>query len=109
MMSLSITRAMPWNLEEPTVTLHEHVVQPNDLVNKKEEETPRLQSSSPIAVIVNFIKKTLTITEWEIRKIRHDASDLVTRAIQPALWLLVFGEVFTKIRAIPTGSQSYLA
>jgi ABC-2 type transport system permease protein len=32
----------------------------------------------------------------------------VTRAVQPALWLLVFGEVFTRVRAIPTGSMPYL-
>ena len=28
--------------------------------------------------------------------------------MQPALWMLVFGQVFTRIRAIPTGSMSYL-
>jgi ABC-2 type transport system permease protein len=30
------------------------------------------------------------------------------RAVQPALWLLIFGEVFTRVRAIPTGGVSYL-
>ncbi|WP_420799387.1 ABC transporter permease [Ktedonospora formicarum] len=49
------------------------------------------------------------MAEWEIRKIRHDASDLVMRAVQPTLWLLIFGEVFTRVRAIPTGNVSYLA
>ena len=34
--------------------------------------------------------------------------ELITRAIQPALWLLIFGEVFTKVRAIPTGDLPYL-
>ena len=28
--------------------------------------------------------------------------------MQPTLWLLVFGQVFTRTRAIPTGSLSYL-
>lgn len=28
--------------------------------------------------------------------------------MQPALWLLVFGEVFTRLRAIPTGGVPYL-
>ncbi|WP_420799529.1 ABC transporter permease [Ktedonobacter robiniae] len=63
---------------------------------------------SPVAVISNFFRKTFTIAEWEVRKIRHDFTDLITRAVQPALWLLVFGEVFTRIRAIPTGKISYL-
>ena len=44
----------------------------------------------------------------ELQKLRHDRSELVTRAIQPALWLLIFGETFTRIRAIPTGSTPYL-
>jgi len=44
----------------------------------------------------------------EARKLRHDPTDLLTRAVQPALWLLIFGEVFTRIRAIPTGNVRYL-
>jgi ABC-2 type transport system permease protein len=44
----------------------------------------------------------------ELRKLRRDPTELLTRAIQPALWLLVFGEVFTRIRAIPTGDLRYL-
>jgi len=48
------------------------------------------------------------ITELEVRKLRHDSTDLFTRAIQPALWLLVFGQVFTRTRAIPTGNLRYL-
>ncbi|MGD6932758.1 MAG: ABC transporter permease [Candidatus Bathyarchaeia archaeon] len=54
-----------------------------------------------------FINKTLSIVELEVRKLRHDPGELFTRAIQPALWLLVFGEVFTQIRVIPTGDLSY--
>ena len=33
---------------------------------------------------------------------------LITRAIQPLLWLLLFGAVFTRARAIPTGGIPYL-
>lgn len=57
---------------------------------------------------VAFIDKTLVIAELEVRKLRHDATELVTRAVQPALWLLVFGQVFTQVRAIPTGNLRYL-
>lgn len=64
--------------------------------------------TSPQAVLSEFFRKAWTIAEWEARKIRHDATDLVTRAVQPLLWLLVFGETFTRIRAIPTGNVSYL-
>jgi ABC-2 type transport system permease protein len=44
----------------------------------------------------------------ELQKLRRDRTELVTRAIQPTLWLLVFGEVFTRLRAIPTGNTPYL-
>ena len=44
----------------------------------------------------------------ELQKLRHDRTELITRAIQPALWLLIFGETFTRIRAIPTGNVPYL-
>ena len=44
----------------------------------------------------------------ELQRLRHDRSELVTRAIQPILWLVVFGKTFSRIRAIPTGKVPYL-
>ncbi|MBY8886372.1 ABC transporter permease [Streptomyces sp. PTM05] len=44
----------------------------------------------------------------ELQKLRHDRTELYTRAVQPALWLLIFGETFTHIHAIPTGGIPYL-
>jgi ABC-2 type transport system permease protein len=44
----------------------------------------------------------------ELQKLKHDRSELVTRSIQPILWLVVFGETFSRIRAIPTGNVPYL-
>ena len=44
----------------------------------------------------------------ELQKLRRDRTELLTRAIQPALWLLIFGETFTRLRAIPTGPIPYL-
>ncbi len=46
------------------------------------------------------ILSMLTIGEMEVRKIRHDSTELWTRAVQPALWLLVFGEVFKNLRGL---------
>ncbi len=59
-------------------------------------------------IVVGFVDKTLVIAELEVRRLRHDFTDLVTRAIQPVLWLLLFGEVFTRVRAIPSGGVPYL-
>ncbi len=66
-------------------------------------QTPGLLTSA-----ARFLRKTLVIVSIEVRKLRHDATELVTRGVQPALWLLVFGEVFTRVRAIPTGGLRYI-
>ncbi|MFI6743653.1 ABC transporter permease [Nonomuraea sp. NPDC050451] len=44
----------------------------------------------------------------ELQKLRHDRTELYTRAIQPALWLLIFGETFTRIKLIPSDGIPYL-
>ncbi|WP_432841070.1 ABC transporter permease [Dactylosporangium sp. CA-092794] len=44
----------------------------------------------------------------ELQKLRRDRTEVVTRAIQPALWLVIFGQTFTHLRAIPTGDVPYL-
>jgi ABC-2 type transport system permease protein len=45
----------------------------------------------------------------ELQKLRHDRSELITRLVQPVLWLVVYGETFTRLRAIPTGGVPYLS
>ena len=60
------------------------------------------------AFIVRFIIKTCIVIEIEARKLSHDPSELITRAIQPALWILVFGQVIGRVRAFPTGSLKYI-
>ena len=51
----------------------------------------------------------LTIAEMEARKIRHDSTELWMRTVQPALWLLIFGEVFNNIRNLPIpGGFNYI-
>jgi ABC-2 type transport system permease protein len=49
--------------------------------------------------------RTATLSLLELAKLRHDRTELYTRAVQPALWLLVFGVTFTRIHAIPTPGQ----
>src|SRR6201995_4808358 len=45
----------------------------------------------------------------EMQKLQHDRTELVTRMVQPALWLVGFGHTFSKLHVINTGSVSYLA
>jgi ABC-2 type transport system permease protein len=45
----------------------------------------------------------------ELQKLRHDRTELFTRMVQPALWLLIFGQTFSHLHVINTGSVSYLS
>jgi len=58
--------------------------------------------------IFSFIEKTLVITEFELRKLRHDFTELITRALQPALWMVIFGQVFAHSGVMHTGNIPYL-
>src|ERR1039458_6401537 len=53
-----------------------------------------------------FIRKTWVIADFEIRKILHDPTEVLMRAVQPALWLLIFGQVMARTRMIP--GENYL-
>ena len=55
-----------------------------------------------------LVSRVGTFCLVELQKLRHDRSELVTRAIQPILWLVIFGTTFSQIRAIPTGGLDYL-
>jgi ABC-2 type transport system permease protein len=45
----------------------------------------------------------------ELQKLQHDRTELLTRMVQPALWLLIFGTTFSHLHVINTGKVSYLA
>jgi ABC-2 type transport system permease protein len=81
----------------------------DDLVSttttSQEQQSPE---ESFLGAIKSFVEKTFTIVGLEARKISHDPTDVFTRAVQPALWLLIFGEVLSRVRAIPTGGKPYL-
>lgn len=83
--------------------LQEEDVEPGGLA-----DSSILIPTNPFAIVASFVAKTLAITELEIRKLRHDFTELITRAIQPVLWLLLFGAVLTRARIIPTGGIPYL-
>ena len=65
-------------------------------------------AKSPVASLARYCGDVFAIAAMEVRKLRHDPGELATRAIQPVLWLLVFGQVFAQTRAIPTGDVAYI-
>ena len=53
-----------------------------------------------------FFRKAFVITDFEIRKILHDPTEVLMRAVEPALWLLIFGQVMARTRMLP--GENYL-
>ena len=56
-----------------------------------------------------FPSRVATFCLVELQKLRHDRTEIVTRAVQPVLWLVIFGETFNRLHAIPTGNVPYLS
>ncbi|MGA9666645.1 MAG: ABC transporter permease [Gallionella sp.] len=59
--------------------------------------------------MLEFFSQSAAITAAELNKIARDPTELFSRAVQPVLWLVIFGQVFSHVRDIPTGGISYLA
>src|SRR5579872_930985 len=70
------------------------------------EGQPAVWDSASVAA--GFLRDTWALADVELRKLRRDPAELLTRAIQPALWLLIFGQVFARLKAVPTGGLDYL-
>ncbi len=56
-----------------------------------------------------FIRETSAIVAVELIKLVRDPTEIISRAVQPLLWLVVFGQVLAQVRGIHTGQLSYLA
>jgi len=56
-----------------------------------------------------FILESAAIAEVELIKLVRDPTELLARAIQPVLWLVIFGQVLAQVRGIHTGQTTYLA
>jgi ABC-2 type transport system permease protein len=70
---------------------------------------PPSDSAEPLPGAVSEAALAVAGVLWaEMKKLRRDPTDIFTRAVQPLLWLLVFGQVFGRLRAMPTGNIAYL-
>ncbi|HVZ14156.1 MAG TPA: ABC transporter permease [Bauldia sp.] len=58
--------------------------------------------------IGDYATEVLAVADAEVRKLRHDPTEILTRAIQPAIWLILFGEVMAQVRGLATGNGNYL-
>jgi ABC-2 type transport system permease protein len=57
----------------------------------------------------SYLRRTMAVAEADVRKLVRDPVELLTRMVQPVLWLLIFGQVLNRTRLIPTRGISYLA
>ncbi len=69
---------------------------------------PAPTASTAVTVIEGYATQVYAVTAAEMSKLRRDPSELLTRAIQPALWLVLFGEVMAQVRGLATGNGRYL-
>jgi ABC-2 type transport system permease protein len=55
-----------------------------------------------------FPSRVATFCLVELQKLSHDRTEAFTRAVQPVLWMVIFGETFNRLHAIPTNGVPYL-
>ena len=61
-----------------------------------------------IQPVGDYLTQVYAVTDAEITKLRHDPMDLASRAVQPILWLLLFGQVMSHVRGLSVPGRSYL-
>ncbi len=72
------------------------------------DASARRRLAGPARDAGEVVGQVATIVGYEARKLRHDPTELLLRAIQPALWLVVFGSALASVHAIPTAPLTYL-
>ena len=58
---------------------------------------------SDIFPVTDYATQVLAVVDAELRKLRHDPMELLSRAVQPVLWLVLFGQVMAQVRGLSAG------
>jgi ABC-2 type transport system permease protein len=69
-------------------------------------ERPSALSAGPLE---RMAAGTVAMAQAEMRKLRHDHLDIITRSVQPLLWLFVFGTALQHNRSLTIGTLDYRA
>jgi ABC-2 type transport system permease protein len=75
----------------------EHAVQPVSMAR-----------NSVGQLLGDYLTQTFAVAAAEVQKLYHDPLELLTRAVQPVLWLMLFGEVMARVRGVAPGNVPYL-
>ena len=76
--------------------------------NKTETVREPMLRVHSIFKVTGYLTQILAVADAEVCKLRRDPSELLTRAFQPVIWLLLFGEVMTNVRGLNANSIPYL-
>src|SRR5271169_1315651 len=69
----------------------------------------RLPGALAAGRLSRMAEGTLAMAQAEMRKLRHDHLDIVTRSVQPLLWLFIFGTALSRNRTLTRGTLDYRA
>ena len=70
---------------------------------------PRSMADRSISqALGDYVTQTMAVAAAEVQKLYHDPLELLTRAVQPVLWLMLFGEVMARVRGVAPGNIPYL-
>jgi len=64
--------------------------------------------AKPIGPIAGYFTQVYAVADAEVSKLRHDPSELLTRALQPAIWLMLFGQVMAQVRGLGPAKGRYI-
>ena len=56
-----------------------------------------------------LLEGTYAMAQAEMRKLRHDHLDIITRSVQPLLWLFIYGTALSHNRSLTIGRLDYRA
>jgi ABC-2 type transport system permease protein len=57
--------------------------------------------------LLEFVTHVFAVANAEFVKLKHDPLELLMRAVQPILWLVIFGNVMGRIRGMAVGTVNY--
>ncbi|WP_341919919.1 ABC transporter permease [Hydrocarboniphaga effusa] len=60
------------------------------------------------SALIGWISDSAAVADAELRKLAREPAELVSRAVQPILWLVIFGHAFSQVRGMPIGDMRYL-
>jgi ABC-2 type transport system permease protein len=80
------------------------------MVTSGEPAAPRVSAvERPVGQMLGeYATQTFAVSAAEVQKLYHDPLELLTRAVQPVLWLLLFGEVMARVRGVAPGDLPYI-